>query len=342
VDVILKSVAPVISFDFLDDCDDRDSESVGVEENVLRQVLSNGEKRALYILNIIFEVEARKTSGQETLFIVDDIADSFDYKNKYAIVEYLKEVSEEANFSQLIFSHNFDFYRTVSGRLGLNRSNRMLANKANGGVELRAEKYQKSSPFSHWRQHLDNDAMLIASIPFLRNLAEYSGDDQNFNTLTSLLHLKSDTLTITKAVLEGIVKSILKDCGTLQLLPPTKPILELIYEVADILSNDPNEVPGLEDKVALSMAIRLKAEEFMIKKINDLPFVHGITANQTIALIKRFKADFSGERENIQLVEQVNLMTPENIHLNSFMYEPILDLSAGHLKKLYKKVKAMN
>jgi len=31
-------------------------------------------------------------------------------------------------------------------------------------------------------------------------------------------------------------------------------------------------------------------------------------------------------------------MTPENIHLNSFMYEPILDLSAQHLKKLYNKV----
>lgn len=29
------------------------------------------------------------------------------------------------------------------------------------------------------------------------------------------------------------------------------------------------------------------------------------------------------------------MMTPENIHLNSFMYEPILDMSYDHLKKLY-------
>ncbi|MEO1126367.1 MAG: hypothetical protein AAFX95_20205, partial [Cyanobacteria bacterium J06639_16] len=75
-DVILKSDAPSICFDFLQDLNDDDSDSVSIEEDILKSVLSNGERRALYILNIIFEVEARKASGQETLFIVDDIADS--------------------------------------------------------------------------------------------------------------------------------------------------------------------------------------------------------------------------------------------------------------------------
>ena len=31
-------------------------------------------------------------------------------------------------------------------------------------------------------------------------------------------------------------------------------------------------------------------------------------------------------------------MTPENIHVNSFMYEPIVDMSDDHLRKLYGKV----
>ena len=47
----------------------------------------------------------------------DDIADSFDYKNKYAIVEYLKEISEHPYIDVLILTHNFDFYRTVVHRL---------------------------------------------------------------------------------------------------------------------------------------------------------------------------------------------------------------------------------
>jgi hypothetical protein len=36
------------------------------------------------------------------------------------------------------------------------------------------------------------------------------------------------------------------------------------------------------------------------------------------------------------------LMTPENIHVNSFMYEPILDMSDEHLRKLYEEVLALN
>lgn len=54
--------------------------------------LSQGEKRALYLLNIIFDIEQIKNTGEETLLVIDDIADSFDYKNKYAIIEYLYEI----------------------------------------------------------------------------------------------------------------------------------------------------------------------------------------------------------------------------------------------------------
>ena len=53
--------------------------------------LSQGEKRALYLLNIIFDIEQIKSAGEEVILVIDDIADSFDYKNKYAIIEYLYE-----------------------------------------------------------------------------------------------------------------------------------------------------------------------------------------------------------------------------------------------------------
>ena len=76
----------------------------------------------------------------------------------------------------------------------------------------------------------------------------------------------------------------------------------------------------------------------MVSKINGSNFWENITYNQTMQLSRRFKKDFRNEREKIQLIDRVNLMTPENIHLNSFMYEPILDLSACHLKNLYLTV----
>ena len=44
----------------------------------------------------------------------------------------------------------------------------------------------------------------------------------------------------------------------------------------------------------------------------------------------------------INALEMVLLMTPENIHLNAFIHEPILDMSDDHLKKLYKDVAALS
>jgi hypothetical protein len=70
-------------------------------------------------------------------------------------------------------------------------------------------------------------------------------------------------------------------------------------------------------------------------------FWKGIAKNQTLSLIERYKNDFTTETSNIEILEQVNLMTPENIHVNSFMYEPILDMSNDHLRKLYEDVLAM-
>ena len=46
----------------------------------------------------------------------DDIADSFDYKNKYAIIEYLNGLAQRPGIDLLVLTHNFDFYRTVANR----------------------------------------------------------------------------------------------------------------------------------------------------------------------------------------------------------------------------------
>lgn len=334
-DVILKKDVPQIQFDFIDEYGGESSKK-SVKEKDLIEILSGGEKRALYILNIIFEIEARKSFKHNTLFIVDDIADSFDYKNKYAIIEYLNEIKENNEFKQIILTHNFDFYRTVSKRLSIQKKHIMLADRQHD--EIVFEHNQNLNPFSEWRNNLIDKSSLIASIPFIRNLAEYSGDEDSKKSLTSLLHIKQDTENFKISELEDIIKKVLKDKGSLSLENRSTKVKEVIYKKADEISIDNSENTKLKDKIVLSIAIRLKAEEFMIKKINDANFVKSITSHQTIQLIKRFKMDFSGDTEYIKILEKVNLMTPENIHLNSFMYEPIIDLSSHRLKELYKEV----
>ena len=91
----------------------------------------------------------------------------------------------------------------------------------------------------------------------------------------------------------------------------------------------------------LAVSIRLTAERFMVKRINNAAFVAGIDANQTPKLLKKFRELFGTELKAIKVLQRVTLMTPENIHLNSFMYEPILDMSDEHLRRLYGDVIAL-
>ena len=40
-------------------------------------------------------------------------------------------------------------------------------------------------------------------------------------------------------------------------------------------------------------------------------------------------------------MDDINLITPESIHLNAFMFEPLIDISDWALKELYQKVIAL-
>jgi hypothetical protein len=46
--------------------------------------------------------------------------------------------------------------------------------------------------------------------------------------------------------------------------------------------------------------------------------------------------------DDLELLECVSVTVSSNIHLNSFMYEPLLDLSVEHLSSLFKKVLTYN
>lgn len=326
-----------------------------------KDVLSQGEKRALYLLNIIFDIERIKSSGRDTLFIVDDIADSFDYKNKYAIVEYLYEMATISNFRMIILSHNFDFYRTISTRLSLRRQDRLAAELVGDRIELKEEKYQ-DKPFIAWKANM-NSVNVIALIPFVRNLIEYGEDknvgkicnvDKDFLLLTNLLHEKTYTRSIKFEDLKIIYKTYIgkdkfkTDINTGDL------VIDKIYEIADSIT--PSDV-DLEYKIILAMAIRHLAEKYMIGAISSYQgqlswqirrnIVHGSgseflqyldnASNQTRELYNVFKQ--FGAAQKVKKFDEVNIMTPENIHLNSFMYEPILDMDINELLNLYRSIK---
>jgi hypothetical protein len=120
-----------------------------------------------------------------------------------------------------------------------------------------------------------------------------------------------------------------------------QPVINLIEsESLALLNCDPDEL-SLDGKITLSIGIRLKAEELLITRINDPAFVASLGKNQTSKLIKKYRNSNAADDEVLKSMQKVQLMTPENIHLNSFMYEPILDLSGFHLQSLYREVKEL-
>jgi ABC-type phosphate/phosphonate transport system ATPase subunit len=366
---IIGESVPKVIFSF---CKDGNKENLDVnnwvklnrDELENKNTLSQGERRALYLLNIIFDIEKRKRINQKTLFIIDDIADSFDYKNKYAIVEYLKEISEHNNFYMLILSHNFDFYRTISSRLNMGRKNRHMAMRDTTGIIIEQEYYQKQ-PFEKWMECL-NKKNVIALIPFVRNLVDfgfdkkvtsYTGISSDYLFLTNLLHIKSETRNLTMADLKKVYKAYIDKDNFLDNITDTEYIYEAIIDIAGGVSDNDTR---LENKIILSLAIRLYAEEFMINQISEstetfnwfenrsaksgqgaefLCFINNNT-NQTRELYKGYCQN--GNADAIKILDKVNIMTPESIHLNSFMYEPILDMDINELKNLYNNIVSLS
>ena len=350
-DVILNMELPSFKYIF---SDSRGKKEV-TKDNLLN-VLSTGERRAYYILNMIFQILVAKKQGKECFVILDDISESFDYKNKYAIIEYISDISEytdtngEKLFKILLLTHNFDFYRTVSSRI-TKRGNSFIAFVDSDKIKLEKGQYTKNI-FMHYKKSLVqsySDNIMVASIPFVRNLIEYTeGDDnEDYLILTSVLHYKENTRQITLNQIQDIFNKYW--CKKEPVTFAKGRENEMVYDVLMQESEKITDIEKLEieNKLILSMAIRLIGESYMQNKIvSDLSNGHDILKdifskkNQSARLIKAYKKYINDGAMNT--LEIVAMITPENIHLNSFMFEPILDMSLKHLYKIYNDVKALS
>lgn len=336
-DIILKQDTAKLRFTYKD----KDGTGADTQKTDLMNILSRGERRAFHIMQIIFEVEARKREGKETLIVFDDIADSFDYQNKFAIIEYIKDMNDAGIFKMIVLTHNFDFYRTLSSRLGLGNSV-FMTNVANDGtIELKRGQYRRDL-FSYLLDGNHDHKQLISLIPFARNLIEYiEGQSGDYIKLTSCMHVKkgqTDTLTINDIITLIKGKFSLR-CQTLQPVNVNQNIKDFIYDVAATIVSDTSLDPiKIENKICLSIACRLKAEDYMIRRmahdVNLTQQINNITSNQARELFELYKKQCS---DHVDLIEEVNMMTPEGIHLNSFMYEPLIDMSVDHLVNLYNR-----
>lgn len=345
---LLKDEAPNLSFKYTRGVTTQ--QSATLKKDDLMVSLSTGEKRALYLLYILFDLERIRqqasAGGGQFLIIVDDIADSFDYKNKYAIIEYLNDLGNTPGIDLLILTHNFDFYRTVKSRLGVARTHCYIAQRDEEGVVSVTEfKYQKDFFKNVVIDGIkdgniagdDKKKLLISSIPFYRNLCEYSGKDDEYAKLTCFLHLKTTPIDTQSVSIEELWNIINPFLDGVSFSGVDENYYSAIIRIANsCVADNTNEVL-LDNKLVTAIAIRLLAEKFMQSIItsNGQTCVDA-SSNQTREWYKQAEPFLTPEQKAI--IEEVNLITPESIHLNSFMFEPLIDISDWALKELFTKV----
>lgn len=341
-DIVLKEQVAQLKFVYTD----QQNQEVETNKKQLTEILSRGEQRAFFIMQILFEIEARKAKAEDSLLVLDDIADSFDYNNKFAIIEYINDMNKHGHFYSIVLTHNFDFYRTLSSRLGLGNTVFMTTKAVDGTIALRNGEYRGDLFKSLSSGAQTNERKLVSLIPFVRNLIEYTHGitSQQYLDLTFCMHVKTgytDVHTI------GDIVNLFKTayparCGNITVANPAENIKNYILRVADAVESDAhNDEIMIENKIVLSMACRLRAETYMLDRLSTHPDaiskINTSTSNQARVVFDEY---IKVSNDNIDLLERVNLMTPEGIHINSFMYEPLIDTSLSHLLALYSECKA--
>lgn len=218
-----------------------------------------------------------------------------------------------------------------------------MANKNTLGFEITLENAVGINNYfiGIWKKRVSkNDIILCATIPFTRNLIEYtkSESDPDFLKLTCLLHWKEATDQITVGEYFEIYNRLF---GTEYETGNTMPLKELLFNKAtEICNRTTHDGLNLEDKVLLSIAIRLKSEILLTNKLRSLKNDETYWCqdqNQFGSLMKELII-MSPSAPEIRILEKVSITVSSNIHLNSFMYEPILDLTIEHLTSLYQEI----
>lgn len=306
----------------------KSDDSKYISEEKLREVISSGERTTYNILKFIVHYETIKHNNP--IIILDDVVDSFDYGNRYAFIEYVRDMVEDGS-NLIVLTNNFNFYKTLKSRVP--KLDTLYASKnQKNTVEI-----QKNDKLLSINKNMvfmiSDESDLLSAIPFAREISSYTNKDSQGQFL-KYFHIKSGTKNLTLGGLANKIKKSVKS-AKINNIDLNKRYINTLFDECNRLSQLKNDKMTLKHKLVLAMGIRLKAELILIdgetiKRTND------ISNNQTATLFNNFKkylrADF------VRKLNSVLVVTPEFIHLNAFMYEPLIDVPTVILKKLYNDI----
>lgn len=294
--------------------------NVEIDEIKLYELLSSGERTSLNIIKFLVEYLANKQNNP--FIILDDIVETFDYANRYAFIEYINDLVREGT-PIIVLTHNFEFYKTISNRIKNLRN--LEAHSINGKIYI-----SKNSTLNKNIENIltiDSIEQLLFAIPYIREANVILKN--NTQLFDSLLHYNQQT----KKINLGQIKDLLGTNAKINIkLDNNKSYLETLKETVNKFKNiDDNNIVN---KTILAMYLRIILEEKIIQE--DYSLLDGINNFQLARLQDLYSTKLSDKTNN--LIEKVQLSTPEFIHGNAFMYEPLIDIEAKYLMEIKEEL----
>lgn len=308
------------------------------KDKFINEIASEGEKRVLFLLDTLFEVENYKIERKNKMLVFDDACDMFDYANKHCVIEYLYEIAKEELFNVLVLTHNFDFYRHFGLKV-CDRSHSLFATSdGNGNIRITKGEYLKNVFVDFLKKEAQKPGNLthaLSLIPFTRTLFEISGDKKCYNFLTELLHYRPQTGShyVGKTLNALFCYKINISCPSLDV---SERIYSMILKEGLHISSGTSVDQNIQEKIVLSMALRIMAEKYMYLKLKkNHTFDRDIEKLECGKLFESFKKVFPQDKSN-KIIKIICILTSADIHVNGFAYEPLVDYSIKRLRTLFK------
>jgi len=303
---------------------------------------STGEIKTYNLINFILTVETKILDNQEFTIILDDAVDSFDYKNKYGIIDYLLDIKDNPNVQMIILTHNFDFYRSAILALGKGNPelNQYFAYK-NSNDEINfslitgtQKYYLEFTNFNSWKNN-PTISQYFALIAFSRNIIqlETSGRNTALIDLDNYLHFDNSLIGKTLNDLQLILNPKMNINLPATCTPNDLYLIKLSEIIENIINNRIIVIEiDLEYKLAIGLYIRIFLERYLTllykSNTNIYPTITNTYA-RTRDLINLTKPYLLNE--DLEKVIEANVISPAYIHANSFMYEPLIDVCSNDL-----------
>lgn len=302
-------------------------------EKEIKSMLSSGERTTLDILRFIVEYESKKAS--KPVIIIDDIVETFDYANRSGMLAYIDDIKNQGS-NLIILTHNFDFFRLVSSRIdGMNKA---IATKDENNV-VNISKFDGPIFLKDFVKNAENSYDAIALIPLAREITVLKNDQNSHEYrkfFNNLLHIKKEGKDIfMHEVIEKVAQELTKNETKMKNVFDIQELESSYYQY--MLEKHCKERPQgdlLSYKMFLAIQSRLLLEDLLIN--GDDKMLEKISKNQTRELINERKEQNVLSDTALSLCRRVQLYSPEFIHFNAFMYEPLIDVCPKQLEKLVK------